>query len=205
MSGMFERSRAFLFVKDSAATVLTRLGRHLARWGFAPLDRLPAGYRPGSQEVRQLWWRGPSEACAWTCLAIADIENTFSTAYALARSAPEVPVLASRAYVGGTWQLKAYHMEDCVVKVGDDPDHELAWIGLPLDRESVPRVAAILGGGSATSAFLEGVVDGRPAPEELVAALALPPLDIGFDELSAGPGAGWRRAMWVHRSSPLAG
>lgn len=201
---MFTRSRAHIFVRTpDSDVVVSALDRHLRRWDYGRVDSIPAGYagRRG-REVREIYHRSGSP---WSTLAVEDLSELLATAYALCKALPGTCVLASRAYKYGEWQLKVYEDRDCILKVGDDPDHELAWVGRPLDEERLPEVAGKLGGGAAIEAFLRDVIAGRPRPEGLSASLGLPPLSVGFPELAADASVreGWTYAAWVHADSPL--
>lgn len=202
---MFSRSRALILVRTAdAGAVLAALGAYLRKWDFRPRDALPPGYRGAAgQEVRELYWRPADATCPWTVLAIADLQNALHTAYALATALPKLPVLVSRAYRGGDWQLKVYHDKDCVLKVGDDPDHELAWVGRKLEADGIPALAQLLGGGAAFVQFLGDVLGGRPDPSDLEVGLSLPSLAVGFDEVRAQSLPGWTYGLYVHRTSPL--
>ena len=199
---MFDRSRAHVFVRSvDGLGVLSRLDRSLRKWRFKRYDDLPADYRSsGATELRELYWCVEG---AWTCIALEDIENTFHTAYDLCKSDPKVPVLASLAYKYGDWHVKAYHEKDCVLKVGDGPDHELSWPAARLSPDIFDRVTTLLSGNEAFRGFLEDALSGRPDPSDLQDGLALPSLSTGFAELRASGRDGWTYAAWAHQSSPL--
>lgn len=200
---MFDRSRAHVFVRtaDSRA-VVTALDRWFRRWDYRRrAEPVPSGYPADRhQEVREWFVRvvGP-----WTVLAPEDVAEVLAIAYAVHKADPDTPVIASRAYKGGDWDLKAYHERDLVFKVGDDRDDELKWVGRPLDDERVPEVLELFGGGPAFEDFLKSVVRGRPDPRDLVDGLGLSSLSVGFEELAADPPDGWDHLLWVHRTSPL--
>ena len=126
-------------------------------------------------------------------------------------------MVASRAYKYGDWALKIYHERDCILKVGDDADHELAWIGRPLEADGIAGMVALITGALSTGplstesssteplsientalqAFLEASVSGAPDPRDLVDGLGLPTLDIGYAEFCETAADGWRHIAWT--------
>lgn len=202
---MTQRSRAMVFARTSdARAVVAALGAWLRKWDFVARDDLPAGHGGVSgEEVRELFWHPADARSPWTALAVEDLQNAFFAGYALARALPKVPVLATRDYGYGEWQVKAYLERDCILKVGDDPDHELAWVGAPLDAERIPIVTSQLGGTGVFEHFLRDALDGGADPRDLEAGLRLPSLHHGFREIREAGSAGWTYVAFVHRSSRL--
>ncbi len=198
---MFTRSRAHIFVRTAdERAVISALDRWFRTWKYRRRDSIPAGCPGGRHEEVREWYvcsRG-----GWTILAPEDISEALKIAYAIHKADPKAPAVVSRAYKHGDWQLKAYHDRDLVFKIGDDPDHELAWVGRPLEAEGVGAAVTLFGGNAAFETFLQDLLAGRPDPRDLVDGLDLPPLSVGFHELASAPD-GWTYAVWVHESSPL--
>ena len=179
------------------------MDRWFRRWDYRRKDDIPPGH-PGdrAQEIREFYIAARGE---WTLLAVEDPAEVLNIAYsAVHRAFEEVPLIVSRAYKHGDWNLKAYHKRDLLFKVGDDPDNELAWVGRPLTVEGIPEVLRLLGGNAAFETFLDDVANARrPDPRDLVDGLGLPSLARGFPELAESAAPEWAFAAWVHRSSPL--
>ena len=106
----FSRSRAFVYVRSSDSnSVLASLSRLHRRWDFQRKDVALTDYRPVSgHEVRALYWRAADPETGWMAMALEDLQNVFETAYALSKQLQAVPVVASRAYQHGDWELKGY-------------------------------------------------------------------------------------------------
>ena len=196
---MFDASRAHVFVRTAdSASVLRALDRELRRWKFRQRQTpLPAGYpSQGPREIYEIFFRVSGDC---TALALEDLGDCFRNAYAIHCAAPKIPVIASAAFQYGIWDLKGYLDKDLLFKFGDGPDHELAWVGRPLDAEGLDAAERALGGGRN---FLQSVIAGRPDRRDLESELALPSLSHGFRELQSDPGD-WTWAGWVHDTSPL--
>ena len=134
---------------------------------------------------------------AWTRLAVEDLESLYATAWGI-HKATGVPVIAARVFQYGTWQFKAYADNDLVLKVGEGPDTELAWVGRPLDSERLATVVQSLGGGDALLRFCRGVIRGEPEPSDLAAALGGPSPELDFRSLIGAPG--WQYVAWAQAS-----
>ncbi len=201
---MFTRSRAHVFWRrpDPRAAVVA-LDRWFRKWGYR---RRPGGLPAGipvdrRQEVREWFVTTRGE---WTVLCPEDVSEVLRIAYeAVHAAAPDVPVVVSRAYKYGDWNLKAYHQRDLVFKVGDDDDDELKWVGRPLDEARVPEVAGIFGGGPFVEDLLTTIVSGRPDPRDLSEALGLPSLAVGYPDLDETGADGWERHVWIDARSPV--
>ena len=186
---------------DSSA-VLAALGRYHGKWDFVPSQSIPEHLKTsGSQVVRQLYWRAADTGCPWLTLAIDDLENAFSTGYALAKVLTDIPVLVVRSYVYGDLQLKVYLEKDCILKVGDDPDHELAWLPVPLEQDRVDKLREQLCAGPAFSTFLTDVLDGRVDYRGLERGLNLRSLAVGFSEIQQAGDSAWQYLAWVKSRS----
>lgn len=118
----------------------------------------------------------------WTAVVVEDVEGVFGAAYSV-HTALRLPVVASRAFKFGAWQMKAYVDRDLVVKVGDDPDRELPWVGNPLSADRVAEVAKSLGGGESWVRFCSGVTAGRPDHNELERAIGGASLRLVFQDV----------------------
>ncbi len=202
---MFDRSRAFIYVCAPLEEVLAAQSSWLRRFGYRPrATPLPAGYQGTSGvELRELIVRESTAAEGFHTLAVEDVQNVLFFAYALSQAMPKAAVLVSRAYKYGDWCFKAYLDRDCLVKVGDDPDHELSWLTLPLTPDRVAEVAGKLAPRNAAfERFLGSVAKGQAEPEALRSALELPPLTEGFAELRDRGSAG-RYVLFVASDSPL--
>lgn len=123
----------------------------------------------------------------WTALIAEDLESLYATAWNLHR-ASRVPVVALRAFKYSPWQLKAYGDSDLVVKVGTDPDHELAWVGMPLTPDRVGIAAAALGGGPAITRFCTGAAHGRASLDDLQDAIPGASLRLVFQDAVSAAG-----------------
>jgi hypothetical protein len=199
------RSRAFIYIRtDDQHAVLSHLERYLRGWDFRSWERLPDGYvgRSGT-ELRELYVRGAQPDSPWVVLAVEDLQNVLQVAYALSSGLGTTPVLASRRFTYGDWHLKAYLGRDCILKVGDDPDHELAWVGPPLSEDKIGELTDTLGGDAAFTGFLKDVLQNRHNPLDLIKGLRLPRLNYGFIEIRAGESAEWSYRLWIHERSPL--
>ncbi len=199
----FSRSRAFVYVRSSDSnSVLASLSRLHRRWDFQRKDVALTDYRPVSgHEVRALYWRAADPETGWMAMALEDLQNVFETAYALSKQLEAVPVVASRAYQHGDWELKGYIGSECILKVGDDPDHELAWVGPRLRAEAIPEVVSKLGGAVALESFLNDALHGTHRPASFESWLGVPPLRQGFDEIHREAKSEWTFASWAHESS----
>ena len=177
-----------------SAFVISALDAELRRWRFERCDEqhLPQGLT----ELRKLYWRGPDDTCPWTTLLVSDIQNVFETAYCLSKSLANIPVVASRTYSYELWQFKAYLGEECVLRVGDDADHELKWLPRPLEAERVQSLAQQLHGGLIFERFLRSLISGAPDRQACRQGLELSSLDQGFPQMAARPSAEWHFASW---------
>jgi len=193
---LFDRSRAHFFVRtanaDEALAAVNKIHR---KWDFRRQAEVPPRLvGAASDRLRQLYYKVSG---GWTAFAIDDLENVFDTAYRAAKLLPHAAVLASRAYKFGDWHLKLYRDKDCILKVGDDADHELAWLPTPLTKERIDELMQMTQAGPAFQDFLEDALEGRPNPSDLELGLGLPRLSVGFAELAAGANEGWTQTIWV--------
>jgi len=190
---------------NDGSVALTALSGLLRRWDFVRKDVVLDDYQALSgHEVRALYRRDPAANEQWTTLAIEDLQNAMEIAYGLSKSMGDVPVIVSRAYQYGDWELKGYLGEECVLKVGDDPDHELAWVGPKLTTERIPKVVEKLGVDAALSVFLQEALGGHCRPDMFANALNLPSMRQGFSEIHGQSLPQWTFASWVHESSRYA-
>jgi hypothetical protein len=195
-------SRAQIAVLTAdASAVLSSIDHELRRWRFTPRDALPAEY-PGQSgtETRELLWRGADASCPWTTLLVEDFQNAFETGYVIARALPDCPVVVSRFYAFDVWQFKVYSGRDCLLRVGDDADHELKWLPAPLAADKIPGLTTLLKGGSEFEAFLSDVIAGRPEPTAVERGLSQRPHSLRFSRDGID---GWQYRAWVHADSPL--
>jgi len=187
------------------SAVLAGLSRLMRRWDFIRQDVRLDDYRAVSgHEIRALYIHSPPEGSGWMTLAVEDLQNVLETAYSLSKALEDVPVIVSRAYQYGDWELKGYVGAECVMKLGDDPDHELAWVGPKLTQERVPRVVEQLGVDSKFAGFLQTALMGEGGPDAFASALSLPSMREGFSELHSQSLPNWTFASWVHKSSRYA-
>ena len=202
----FSRSRAFVYVRGTdEPAVLAGLSRLMRRWDFVRQDVRLDDYRSVSgHEIRALYSQSSSEESGWTTLAVEDLQNALETAYALSKTLENSPVIVSRAYQYGDWQLKGYVGAECVMKLGDDPDHELAWVGPKLTQERIPRVVEQLGVEPKFGAFLQAALMGEGGPDAFAKTLNLPSMREGFSELHSQSSPNWTFASWIHQSSRYA-
>ena len=199
----FSRSRAFVYVRASDSNrVLASLSRLLGRWEFQRTDVALTDYRPVSgHEVCALYWRPADPETGWMALALEDLQNVFETAYALSKQLESIPVVASRTYQYGDWEIKGYIGSECILKVGNDPDHELAWVGPRLRAEAISEMVSKLGGADALESFLNDALNGNHRPASFENWLGIPPLRQGFEEIRGEAPSEWTFASWAHASS----
>ena len=198
---MFSRSRAHIFVRtDDHAAVVRAVHNELRRWDYRSVAEIPSWYEGArGTEVRELYLRVSG---GWTVLLPEDLTDVFKTAYCVSVAMPQIPVVASRVYRHCDWDLKIYHDRDCLVKIGPDPDHELAWVGRGLEPDGVAAMSELLGGNPTFTDFLEDVLTERARPDDLVNGLGLLPLTQGFSEVADRP-EGWTYYAWAHRDAGL--
>ncbi len=202
----FSRSRAFVYVRGTdESAVLAGLSRLMRRWDFVRQDvRLDDYGAVSGHEVRALYSYSSPEGAGWTTLAVEDLQNALETAYQLSKMLENAPVIVSRAYQYGDWELKGYVGAECVMKLGDDPDHELAWVGPKLTTERIPRVVEQLGVEPQFAGFLQSALMGEGGPDAFAKVLNLPSMREGFAELHSQSLPDWTFASWVHESSRYA-
>ena len=160
-----ERSVGVLVVRDrTVSELIGALDGYFRQWDF----RRHQGVRA------QLLAQRPAESReyvshdhgTWVGIHAEHLPDLFEVGYAISKKWSHTPIIVSRAYAHGYWDCKAYLDRDILMKVGDDPDHELPWVGRPLDEESLPGVVQKLGG-AYWRAFLEAVLRGRVRPRDL--------------------------------------
>ena len=191
MSG---RSSGLILVRGrQPSQVMSVLERHFSTWDFArhsgSRERLIARYPRERREFVSL----SSES--WTGVYVEHLTDLFDLSYALSKRWPNTAVIASRAYLHGHWECKAYYDRDVLFNIGDAPDHELPWVGRPMDSESVPRVMQLLGGDE-WHAFLERSLDSTATPQCLGDVVAINPT-MAFEDalvLPSGTSFAWFRA-----------
>ncbi|MFT5435162.1 MAG: hypothetical protein ACI9OJ_005879, partial [Myxococcota bacterium] len=130
---MFSRTRCHLFVLGAAPHAVRRgLTQVYRGWGLDESTPAARGHR--GTDVHEVRLRAYSGG---TAVAVEDPTTLFELSYTLCKTLGDVPVVASRAFKFGDWALKIYDDRDCILKVGADPDSELAWIGRPLEADGI--------------------------------------------------------------------
>ena len=158
--------------------LVSALERHFSYWGFRRhvADRASLkAQRPS--ELREFVSIG---GAGWNGVYVEHLPDLFEIGYALSKLWSSTPIIVSRAYTYGIWECKAYLDRDLLFKVGDDPDHELPWVGRPLDQESMPRVSQKLGN-EQWRGFLEAVLAERATTQHLCEVLAIDP-SVSFED-----------------------
>ena len=149
---------------SSSAAVLQALGDYYRTWDFR-------GHRGSSAMLQSLAPRERREFVAvtsgeWAGVYVEHLPEIFELGYVCTKRWSSVPVIASRLYAYDLWECKAYLDRELLFKVGEDPDHELPWVGRPLDKERLLEVASQLGA-QEWGGFLSSVLARRAAPEQL--------------------------------------
>ena len=177
-------SGVLLTFGQGSAGVIAALERHFRLWDFqrhrGARDQL---LRQKPLERREFV---ALDAGAWAGVYVEHLPEIYELAYMLTKLWPDTPIVASRSYTYGIWECKAYRDRDLLFKIGDDPDHELPWVGRPLDAERVAQVAALLGG-EEWRGFLSAVVQRRAMPSDLLAVAGVDPQVTFSAALEASP------------------
>lgn len=120
-----------------------------------------------------------------------DLQSLFKVAWAIHGALATVPVVASRQFAFGAFEVKGYVDRELVFKAGDDTDSELAWVPSPITRERVATVSAAFGGGAMTD-LVSAVADRRASAADWDDAFRGGPTR----EVFPGTGDGWRHWVW---------
>ncbi len=120
-----------------------------------------------------------------------DLQGLFKAAWSIHGALGTVPVIASRQFAYGAFEVKGYVDRELVFKAGDDADSELAWVPSPITRERVVPVAAAFGGG-AIADLVSAVADRRATTSDWDDAFRGGPTREAFP----GTGDGWRHVVW---------
>ncbi|MEC8025398.1 MAG: hypothetical protein VX223_15830 [Myxococcota bacterium] len=167
------RSAGLIMVRDrSFAQLAAAIDSHFRFWGFVrhsgDQNQLAAMHPAERREFIGV------EAGVWVGVRVEHLTDLFELGYSLSKHWPDHLVFASRLYSYGLWEFKAYLDRDLQFKVGDDPDHELPWVGRPLDAERKIHVQKHLPG-PIWSDFLDKVIDDSVVPNDLLRSLKVDP------------------------------
>ncbi len=195
-----------ILVRGDAGAAVAAVDRALGRFGFrrhgpAPTSTLGPAQVPGARgaEVREFMVGRVGD---WALFVAEDLESLFETAYAMHTGAA-TPVIAAVRF-GPEWRAKAYLDRDLALKVGQDADRELSWVGFPLDVERAPAVARALGRGF--DGWVLEVARGRGDALGLDAALGASVTGLGFKQVlrdgasgagGVGVAGGWSYVAWA--------
>lgn len=118
-------TRAVLLTKVEPAYAASQLTRAMAPLGFvAPAAAIPAGYPVRPHEVLRFAWQ---RAGSWWAIAMSDISLLFKVGLRLSGALPGESVLAVQRAMDGALTFKTYRDGRPGLKLGEDPDLEVAF------------------------------------------------------------------------------
>ncbi len=169
------------------------LGRFRLRRREVSLDAPPLGSprRLDPPAGPDAVWFAFSVSSGVTWVLPEDLQSLFKVAWGIHGALHTVPVVGSRQFAHGTFEVKGYLDRELVFKAGDDADSELAWIPGPITRERVAPVAAAFGGG-AFAELVSAVADRGATASDWDHAFPSGPTRQAFP----GTDGGWRHVVW---------